>query len=173
MAHSTTGLKLYSNLTGNKIGQAVCIHVPVANETATYYEYEYPVQFRLDVTNQIVIRTVRWRKPKDGYCYHQFSGIENNNTGLVTVNFTHIMKGVYPQIDAQRNYTHRMRIGGSIAAGQLQPAGGILNVAATKKSNGTYTITITGTGNRIATHDVTPDMMTPENANELDFETGF
>jgi hypothetical protein len=167
MAHSTSGLQLYSNLTDNKIGQGACIRVTVNNETSTYYEYVALVQFRLDVTNQIVTKQARWRKPKTGYCFWQFTNIEDNNTGLVIVNFAHIMNGVYPQI----NSIHRAKIGGHIVNGQLQPAGGPLNIAVTKNTDGSYAILVSGIGGNQFTFNTNPDAMTADNANEVDFET--
>ncbi|MDR0336087.1 MAG: hypothetical protein LBI18_03255, partial [Planctomycetaceae bacterium] len=121
--HSTAGLQLYSNLTGNKIGKSICVRAEIANETQTYYEYEQLVQFQLDVTNEIVSKLVKWRKPKTGYCLWQFKEIKNNNTGMVIVDFAHIMNGLY-----NINSIHRVKIGGSIMNGELQPAGGSLNI---------------------------------------------
>jgi hypothetical protein len=154
-------------LTDNKIGESVCIRTPVASETATYYEYAQLTQFRLDVTNQIVTKLVKWRKPKTGYGFWQFKDIQNNNTGLVVVNFAHIMNGVYPQI----NSIHRAKIGGSIANGQLQPAGGPLNITVTKNNDGIYIIQASGIGGKQFTFNFDPDSLTRENANEINFTT--
>jgi hypothetical protein len=167
MPHSTAQLQLYSELTDNKIGESICIRTPVASETATYYEYAQLTQFRLDVTNQIVTKLVKWRKPKTGYGFWQFKDIKDNNTGLVTVNFAHIMNGLYSQI----NSIHRARIGGSIVGGQLQPSGGLLNIAVTKNSDGTYTIQVSGINGNQFTFNADPDSLTPENANEINFTT--
>jgi hypothetical protein len=167
MPHSTAGLQLYSNLTDNKIGESIGVRAAVVNETSTYYEYAQPVQFRLDVTNQIVTKFVRWRKPKTGYCLWQFKDIQNNNTGLVTVNFAHIMNGAYDHI----NSIHRARIGGNILNGQLQPAGGALNIAVTKNANGSYNIGVSGTSGQSFSFTATPDALSPTNANEINFTT--
>jgi hypothetical protein len=163
MSHSTAGLQIYSNLTDNKIGHAVCIRVPIDHETSTYYEYDQLVQFRLDVTNQIVTQRIRWRKPKDGYRLWQFSNIENNNTGLVTVNCAHIMNGVYPNI----NSIHKAKIGGRITT-TLQPASIPLNVVVTKIANGDYNLNVNGGQFNFLFE---PDSLTSENANEIIFTT--
>jgi hypothetical protein len=167
MAHSTSNLQLYSNLTDNKIGQSVCIRAKVDKETTTYYEYVQLIQFKLDGTNNIATKYVRWRKPKTGYGFWQFKNIINNNTGLVTINFAHIMNGLYDHI----NSIHRVKIGGSIVNGQLQPAGGSLNITATKNNDGSYAISVSGTGGRQFAFSVTPDSLSPENANEINFAT--
>jgi hypothetical protein len=164
MAHSSEHLQLYSNLTDNKIGESICIRAPVITEASTYYEYSQAVQFRLDVTNQIVTKKVKWRKPKEGYGFWQFTNIQNNNTGLVTINTAHIMNGVYPHI----NSTHRARIGGHIMNGQLQPAGGALNIGVTKNTDGTYSVSV---NNNRYVFMFDPDSLTASNANEIDFET--
>jgi hypothetical protein len=76
------------------------------------------------------------------------------------------MNGVYSQI----NSIHRVKIGGSIVSGQLQPAGGPLNITATKNSDGSYDINVSGSGNQF-NFNVTPDSLSPTNANEIDFAT--
>jgi hypothetical protein len=164
---STAGLRLYSNLTDNKIGEAISIRSPVKGEGTTYYEFMQLVQFKIDSVNEYRTKLVKWRRPKTGYGYWQYKNIQNNNTGLVTVNFEHIMKGVYSQLNDKG--VRRVRFGGSIANGQLQPAAGSLAIVVTKNSNGTYQFVVTGTTGQQATHNINLDAITAENANELDF----
>jgi hypothetical protein len=170
---TTKGLQLYSNFTDNKIGQAISASAPKVLEKETYYEYSQLVQFRLDaVINSFRTKYVRWRLPKTGYHFWQFRDIQNNNTGLVTVNFAHIMNGLYSHI----NSIHRAKIGGSIVGGQLQPAGGLLNITVQRQvSNGIgiYVIQVNGTSGQSFTFNANPDALSPENANEIDFATGI
>jgi hypothetical protein len=69
------------------------------------------------------------------------------------------------------NSIHRVKIGGSIMNGELQPAGGSLNITATKNANGSYAINVSGTGGKQFSFNVTPDSLSPDNANEINFTT--
>ncbi|MDR1271047.1 MAG: hypothetical protein LBK82_16150 [Planctomycetaceae bacterium] len=160
MSHNTIGLQLYSKYTDNKIGEAVITAAQLVRDTETYYEYAQSVQFRIDFTDEYRTKYTKWRIPKEGYGFWQFSNIENNNTGLVTVNCHHIMNGVYSHI----NSVHKAKIGGQITDGQLQSAGSPLSVIVSKNSDGSYQL-IVNSGQFV--FHFNPDSMTADNADEI------
>jgi hypothetical protein len=164
---TTEGLQLYSKFTDNKIGTAIVEPATPVNTTSSYYEFAQFVTFTIDGTSETRTQFMRWRKPIEGKSFYQFYIIENNNTGLVTVYFRHIASGLF----SNNNSIHAARIGGHIVNGQLQPAGGSLNVTVTEAGNGNYQITATGTGGQQFTNQFNPDALTEDNANEIDFET--
>jgi hypothetical protein len=166
MLHSTQGLQLYSEQSDNKIGKAVLVPAALYSETTEYWEYIQRVLFKIDSMDEYYWKYCRWRMPKTGYCFWQFDGnIQNNDTGLVTVNCPHIMNGVYPEIHS----IHRAKIGGKKEAGVLQPASGSLNVTVTRiTSPKGYTLTV-NSGQFVFQFE--PDELTAENADEIDFET--
>jgi hypothetical protein len=165
MFFTTENLLLYSRYTKNPIGKAVAEPVGVAVEGLTYYEFAHFVTFKIDNTDDTKTIFTRWRVPKDGECWWQFTRILNNNTGLVTVEFVHINSGLVPTVNSVR----LAKIGGSIQDGTLQEAASPLNVTVTKTTGQTeYQLSV---NNGEFDFFFAPDALTPEDADEIGFET--
>jgi hypothetical protein len=165
MPETTEGLLLYSRFTDNPIGKAIVEPAKVAQTTANYIEYAQFVTYEIDSTEERRIVYTRWRKPVEGKCWWQFNRIINNGTGLVTVEFLHLNSGLSPAI----NSVHLAKIGGAIANGTLQASANSLNVTVTATTNPKgYQLSV---NSGQFTFQVSPDAMSPENANEVDFST--
>jgi hypothetical protein len=160
---TTAGLQLYSKLTDNRIGEAVIEPAKIATATSTYYEFAQNVTFTIDSTQETKRQFVKWRKPIAGEYWYQLAGIQNNNSGLVSVLFSHINNGLSPSINSVRI----ARIGGQIASGQLLPASTNFSVAVSKLSdNQGYRLSV---NSGQFTFDFNPDSLTPDDADEINF----
>jgi hypothetical protein len=164
MSHSTQGLHLYNTVTDGKIGTAVLVPKQPLRETDNYYEYVDWLTFRLSSTDKYETHYYVWRIPKANQCFWQFPAIKNNGTGLVTIDFHHIMNGLYPNI----NSVHRAKIGGSIVNNQLLAANIALTVVVTKINapDSGYTLSV---NNGQFVFEFNPDALRTLEADEVDF----
>jgi hypothetical protein len=162
-AFTTSGLELYSKLTDNRIGGAVVEPAKIAIATSSYYEFAQNVTFAIDNTQETKRMFVKWRKPLEGDYWYQLNQIQNNNSGLVSILFSHINNGLSPSINSVRI----ARIGGTIASGQLLPASTNFSVAVSKLSdNQGYRLSV---NDGQFTFDFNPDSLTEDNADEINF----
>jgi hypothetical protein len=164
MLHSTQNLQLYSNVSDNKIGVAVVVPAVFVRETETYYEYVQEVVFKIDAANSYRTRYTKWRQPKEGFGFWQFDRIVDNDSTLVKVDCVHIMRGIYPY----KGRLHRAKIGGAIQSGELLPATMALSVQVSSNGDGSYQLTV---NNGAFVFQFSPDLLSPENADEVDFAT--